>query len=53
MVLKDAIWIAKAKKPVADLGVYEQIIPKETSYFERFSIWERAWEIFNKLGGLK
>ena len=53
MVLDGAIKIGKARKPLDDLGEYEQIYPRKEAHYEKYYIWEQARLIFSKLGGLK
>ena len=52
LVLDDALRIVRSKKPLEDLGWFEQILPWDEES-EKFYIWDKAREVFNLLSGVK
>ena len=53
LVIEDAIKIVKAKKPLEDFGIYQQILPSDDGLEQRYYIWDRVREIFSNLAGVK
>lgn len=53
LVINDAIKIVRAKKPSDDYGCFEKILPSEDPEINRFYVWDKARDIFGRLGGIK
>lgn len=53
LVINDALKIVRSKKPVDDLGCYEQILPSPDEEFQRYYVWDKARSIFDRLAGVK